>query len=274
MKTDREILAARVWAIPAICGLLDLHGDFKDGRFAKVTRLVWALTSVDVHLLYGTVGVSGPNNDALKAIFTLHKDGIVGVGPAPGVSVEGRQQILRFLAGEASREALRWSVDLVEWIDGVLEDDTKSVVFSLVSAMVAHPFVATDVVVEKCVSVAEPVRKLRLLNESLCTDITPAGMFGVNVYQAGYLSTDSVRIRYLQPDMRPAATKKRSGPVRFLEKARDTVLYLMLLPVATVIYFCEKKQHADTRLAGQFVEYLPNFPATDRADAGMSALSN
>ena len=272
MNTDREILAERYWAIPAICGLFDLHRDFKDGRFTKVTRLVWSPSSVDVDLLYGTVGVSGLHNDVIQTIFTIYKNGTVGLRPAAGVLEEGRQQLLRFLAGEASREAARWNDALVEWRKGELDDDNKSVIFSLVSAMVAHPLMATDVVVEKSVSVTHSVRRIRLMNESSSTDITPVGMFGVNVYQAG--PGEGVRSRYMQPDMRPVPPKEACAHLRFIKKMWNAVLHMMLLPVWTVIYFCERKQQADRRAAGEFVEYLPNFPATDRADGGMSALSN
>ena len=272
MKTDREILVERYWAIPAICGLFDLHRDFKDGRFAKVTRLVWAPSSVDVYLLYGTSSISRAGNDAIQTIFTIYKNGTVGLRLAAGVSEEGRQQLLRFLAGEASREALRWNGDLVEWSKGTLDDDIKCDVFSLVSAMVAHPLMATDVHVEKSVSVTHPVRRIRLTTESFCTDITPVGMFGVNVYQARH--SDGVRNRYMQADMRLAPSTENGAHLQLIKKICNAVLHMILLPIGTVIYVCERKQQADRMAAREFVEYLPNFPATDRADAGMSALSN
>ncbi|GAC1409729.1 MAG: hypothetical protein NVSMB6_09810 [Burkholderiaceae bacterium] len=274
MKTDRAILAARTWAIPAICGLLVLHHDFKGGRFAKVTRLVWAQSSVDVHLVYGAASVTGSNIDSLNTIFTVHQNGAVGLRPAAGESEKGRRNILRFLAGEASREALRWSVDLANWTEGTLDDDIKSVIFSLVSAAVAHPFMDIDVIVEKGMSHAGAVRKIRLLSESLSTEMTPAGRYGVNVYQAGHGSHDGVRIRYMEPDMRSGRTEEKGACPRFLENARDGVLHVMLLPVATLAYLCEKKQMADMRVAGALVEYLPNLPVDARVDAGMSALSN
>lgn len=274
MKTDRATFAARSWAIPAICGLLVLHHDFKGGRFANVTRLVWAQSSVDVHLLYGAVSVTGANIDSLSTIFTVHKNGAVALRPADGEPIEGRQNILRFLAGEASREALRWRVDLANWTDGTLDDDVKSVIFALVSAAVAHPFTDINVVADKGMSIAGAVRKIRLLSESLSTEITPAGAYGVNIYQAGHGSHDGVRIRYMEPDMRASITEKRGAYPRFLENARDGVLHVMLLPVATLAYFCEKRQMADMHVARAFVEYLPNLPVDARADAGMSALSN
>ena len=272
MKIDHEILVERHWAIPAICGLFDLHRDFKDGRYAKVTRLVWVPSSVDVYVLYGTTSISRANNDAIQTIFTIYKNGTVGLRLATGVSEEGRQQLLRFLAGEALREALRWEADLVEWNKGTLDDDTKCDVFSLVSAMVAHPVMATDVHAEKSVSVTHPVRRIRLSNEFFRTDITPVGMFSVNVYQASH--RDGVRNRYLQPDLRLPPLPESGAHLRLIKKICNVVLHVMLLPIGTVIYLCERKQQADRIAAREFVEYLPNFPATDRADAGMSALSN
>ena len=274
MKADRAILAARSWAIPAICGLIVLHHDFKGGRFANVRRLIWTQLSVEVHLVYGTASVTGPDTASLHAIFTLHQNGTVIVRSDNGSPNHGELNILRFLAGEASREAARWSMDLNSWTAGSLNNDVKSAFFSMMSAAIALPFTDVDVVAEKQISNACSIRKIRIVHGGSTSEIISVGNYGVNVCQTGNDPQDTIRIRYVESDMRLVPSNELRAWSRFLGNSRDGFLLLLLLPVEAIAYVFEKKQMADLRAAGSFVDDLPNLPFDARADSGMSALSN
>ena len=260
MKADRILLAARSWAIPALCGLLVLHHEFKHGRFSNVRRLEWTKSAVDVHFSYGIANAVGVIIESLETVITVHQNGAVGISLSDSEALGNHLEMLHFLAGEVSREALRWSDDLAEWNQGTLDDDVKSSTLALACVVVAHPFTNTNLVVEKCRSNAADIRKIMLMNEVFCTELTPSGEHGVNVFQYGLGANENYRHRYVEHDLRIEAIYETNRFVKFIGHARNRVLMLALLPVATLAYLGDKMQTAERRMAGEFIEYLPDSP--------------
>jgi hypothetical protein len=274
MRVDRANLAGRSWAIPAICGLLVLHHDFKHGRFSNVTRLEWAKSSVDIHFQYGMVNATGSIIESLDTLITVHQSGAIGICMPGTDTQDNHRDILHFLAGETSREARRWSEDLAGWNEGALIDHVKSSNLALVCAVAACSCTHVSLTADKSLSNAGDIRKIVLLNKTISTELTPSGEHGVSVYQSGRNANEIFRHRYVEQDLRFGTGQEKSGYSKFIGSACNWALMVMLLPVAMLAYFGDKMLMAEMREAGDLVEYLPDASLESRVDSGMSALSS
>lgn len=274
MQSNRVKFIERSWAVPAICGLLALHHDFKQGRFSNVTRLKWEKSSVDIYFEYGITDATGSSIESLDTVVTAYQSGAVGIRMSGTDTQENNRDILHFLVGEAFRESVRWNEDLKEWNEGALNDDLKSSTLALVCAVVATPFTEVAVVADKSISNARNIRKIVLLNETISTELTPSGEYGVNVYQAGLGAFENFRHRYVELDLRFGLAHEKSGYAKFIENTRNGALMVVLLPIATLAYLGDKLLLADRSADCDFVEHLPDAPLESRPDSGMSALSS
>lgn len=254
MNIDRETLSARSWAIPAISGLLILHHDFKTPRLAKVNRLVWSESSVDVYLQYGICNVSGKVIDSTDIVVTLHREGAVGIKRPLAAAGHPIETLLTFLAGEVFRESHRWAEDMESWGDDEKLDMDRASILSIVSALVAYPFLDVNVSIEKDALKPACIRKARLSDVPLVIEITPAGWHGVNLDVKCYGTHAGALKRYQQYDMRQASAQAKTLYARFLKGASFRARQLMLLPWDTVLYLSERKQNSEMNISFDLVK--------------------
>lgn len=274
MKIDRNTLSARSWAVPAISGCLILHHDFKTPRLARVHRLVWSASAVDVHLQYGTCNLSGNVIDAMEMVVTLHQDGAIGIRDLLGATDKPRQALLTFLAGEVHRESLRWAEELQSWERGEALEVERAAILSIVSALVAHPIQEMSLQIEKEVARPASIRKACLFSGSSVIDITPAGKYGVNLYTKGSGVRAGILSLVQEHDLRQPGAEQSTHGARLLKRASVGARQLMRLPFGAVEYLCKKRQGSAIRQASEFVEYLPQSVIDAHAGDSLSALSN
>jgi hypothetical protein len=274
MNIDRKTLIARSWAIPALSGLLILHHDFKTPRLSKVNRLIWSDTSVDVYLQYGVCNVSGNVIDSIDVVVTLNQDGAVGIRMPEHTADDAREGLLQFIAGEVSREALRWTEDMKCWTEDDLPDPDRASILSIVSALVAHPLADMSITIEKDPLNPGCIRKARLSENSLVLEISAFGIHGVNLYLKGHASRAGILRLHQEHDMREEGAQPKNACARFLKDASFGARRLMLLPLDMVLYLCEKRQISEMKMASALVEHLPNSIVDARAGESLSALSN
>jgi hypothetical protein len=274
MKIDRKTLAARLWAVPAISGLLVLHHDFNTPRLANVNRLVWLESSVEVSLQYGICNLSGNVIDSTDMVVILHKDGAVGIRTPLAVADHPNPSLLTFLAGEVYRESLRWAEQLRLWEEGEAIDFDRAAIFAIVSALVAQPTLGMNIEVEKNGQNSAGIRKARLIRPSQIVEIAAAGLYGVNIHVKGTGNNTGVLRLFQEADLRqpnvPAATHR----ARLIKRASFGARQLMRLPIGALQYWSRKKQHFDISQGADFVDYLPASVVDAHAGDSLSALSN
>jgi hypothetical protein len=274
MKIDRKTLAARLWAVPAISGLLVLHHDFKTPRLANVNRLVWSESSVEVSLQYGICNLSGNVIDSTDIVVILHQDGAVGIRTPLAVADNPNRSLLTFLAGEVYRESLRWAEQLRSWEEGEAIEFDRAAIFAIVSSLVAQPTLEMNVEVEKNVQNSSGIRKVRLIRPSQIVEIAAAGLYGVNIHVKGTGNNARVLRLFQETDLRQPSAQAATHRERIIKRASFGARQLMRLPIGALQYWSRKKQCSDISPGGGFVDYLPASVVDAHAGDSLSALSN
>lgn len=220
MNIDRELLETRAWAVPAISALLVLHNDFPAPRHANVKWLTWKDSTLTVRMEYGLRNLSGNVSNSADYTIALHQDGKLEVSLLKEQGEGQSDAVHEYLAGEMYREIARAKEYFQDWLVRDPEWLEHATLFSQVCAVVAHPFEAMALEVDKDPTNLALVRKIKLASDGLAIEITPSGAFGVNLFTKGFLSKADVHSIRQEVDMRPQQVPKPKFYDKLLELVR------------------------------------------------------
>ncbi len=246
MKIDDETAIARAWALPGISALMILHHDFSQPRLAQIRQLVWSGSSLEVVLQYGTCNSSGTIIDAADLLITLYREGAVGVCPREDPPSANKLALVRFLAGEISRETIRWREDLAAWSqDDPALPPARATILNIVSALLACQHTSLDIIVEKALINRGDVVKVRIHSGTDVIDIRSAGTRCANICTHSINTQKRTILTYNKYDTPIAARLLPMSYLRLLNKALFTAVQLVLLPIEFFLYLCEQLSRRD-----------------------------
>ena len=268
MMIDDETAVARAWALPAISALMILHHDFSPPRLAQIRQLVWSGSSLEVLLQYGICNSSGTIIDAADLRITLNREGTVGVYTREDHTSEKKRNLVRFLAGEISRETVRWREDLAAWSqDNPTLPPARAAILNIVSALLACQNTSLDIHVEKALDNRGDVVKIRIRSGTDMIDIRSAGTRCANLCTHSINTQKRTVLTYNKYDTPIAARVLQMTYLRLLNKALFTAVQLALLPIEFFLFLCEQINRRD---ASVMLCVDTSAPAVVDASAGDS----